>query len=138
MNRSRVELSPKHIDCGGGPVKLVEPMYTAITMATRTLLHMLPRQADFERLAAVWDAARIKHQRLLRPALGLADRREELNELLAVERKRATETIAAIVAFRRHLVEEEAVAAKKRARRVADCYMGIVAILDRYQKGDRA
>lgn len=86
----------------------------------------------------MWDAARSKHQRLLRPVLGLADRREELNELLDVERKRATEAMAAIVAFRRDLVEEEVVAVEERARRVADCYMGIVTILDRYQKGDRA
>lgn len=107
------------------------------TLATRILLHILRSQADFETLTAVWDAARSKHQRLLRPVLGLADRREELNELLAVERKRATEAMAVIVAFHRDLVEEEAMATEERTRRIADCYMGIVAILDRYQEGAR-
>lgn len=68
---------------------------------------------------------------MLRPALGSADRREELDELLGVEAERAAEARAAIVAFRRELLEEEAAAARERARKVAGCFAGVSAILDR-------
>ncbi len=89
-------------------------------------------QAEFERALSVWAAARTKHHRLLRPAFGSADRRDELDDLLALEAGRASEASAAIASFSRELMREEAAAAKDHAARIAECFGGVAAILDRY------
>lgn len=78
----------------------------------------------------MWTAARAKHQRLLRPALGSADRREELEELLNLEAGRASEAMGAIAAFRKELLNDEAAGARERAGKVAGCFKGVAAILD--------
>ena len=88
-------------------------------------------QADFERALSVWAAARTKHQRLLRPAFGSADRRDELDDLLSREAGRASEASEAIASFRRELMREEAATARDHAARIADCFGGVAAILDR-------
>ncbi|CBJ30237.1 conserved unknown protein [Ectocarpus siliculosus] len=88
------------------------------------------REAYFERSLSVWAAARTKHQRQLRPAFGSADRREELDELLAIEAARAAEVTEAILSFSRELMKEEVAAMKTHAARVACCFGGVAAILD--------
>lgn len=96
------------------------------------LYRLLPTaQANFERALLVWEAARAKHQRLLRPAFGSADRRGELDELLATEAERAAEATAAIASFSRELVREEAAVTKEHAEKVSCCFSGVAAILDR-------
>lgn len=90
------------------------------------------QQAYFERSLSVWAAARAKHQRQLRPTFGSADRREELDELLAIEAARAAEVTEAIVSFSRELMKEEVAAMKTHAAKVACCFGGVAAILDRY------
>ncbi|CAM9400850.1 unnamed protein product [Ectocarpus fasciculatus] len=88
------------------------------------------REAYFERSLSVWAAARAKHQRQLRPAFGSADRRGELDELLAIEAARAAEVTEAIVSFSRELLKEEVAAMKTHAAKVACCFGGVAAILD--------
>lgn len=90
------------------------------------------QQAYFERSLSVWAAARAKHQRQLRPAFGSADRRDELDELLAIEAARAAEVTEAIVSFSRELLKEEVAAMKAHAAKIACCFGGVAAILDRY------
>lgn len=87
-------------------------------------------QAKFERALSVWTAARVKHRRLLRPALGSADRHEELEELLALEAGRASEAMGAIVAFQKELLSDEAAGTRERAGKIARCFKGVAAILD--------
>lgn len=79
----------------------------------------------------MWENARTKHQRLLRPAFGSADRRDELDELLALEAGRAAEASAAIVSFSRELLQEEEAVARDHAAKIAECFGGVAAILDR-------
>lgn len=79
----------------------------------------------------MWAAARVKHQRLLRPAFGSADRREELNQLLSQEEGRVAEAMQAIFSFRRGLLEQEAMGAREQAARISDCFGGVMTILDR-------
>ncbi|CAM9256084.1 unnamed protein product [Ectocarpus sp. 12 AP-2014] len=88
------------------------------------------REAYFERSLSVWAAARAKHQRQLRPAFGSADRREELDELLAIEAARAAEVTEAIVSFSRELMKEEVAAMKTHAAKVTCCFGAVAAILD--------
>ncbi|CAM9539372.1 unnamed protein product, partial [Hapterophycus canaliculatus] len=88
------------------------------------------REASFERALFGWEAARAKHQRLLRPAFGSADRRGELDELLAMEADRAADATAAIASFSRELVREEAAAMRQHAANVSCCFSGIAVILD--------
>lgn len=78
----------------------------------------------------MWTAARVKHQRLLRPALGSADRHEELEELLTLEAGRASEAMGAIVAFQKELLNDEAAGTRERAGQIAGCFKGVAAILD--------
>lgn len=78
----------------------------------------------------MWNAAREKHQRLLRPVLGSADRRDELQELLTLEAGRAAEARAAIAAFQRELLEEEVAGAKASAEKISLNFEGVAAILD--------
>lgn len=80
----------------------------------------------------MWTAARTKHQRLLRPAFGSADRRDELDELLALEAGRAAEASAAILSFSRELLQEQEEVAREHAAKIAECFGGVTAILDRY------
>lgn len=63
--------------------------------------------------------------------LGSADRREELQELLALEAGRAAEARGAIAAFQRELLEEELAGARDSAENIAATFEGVVAILDR-------
>lgn len=79
----------------------------------------------------MWAAARAKHERLLRPAFGSADRRDELDELLTLEAGRATEAMDAIASFSRELLQEEASAVREHAGKIAGCFGGVAAILDR-------
>lgn len=79
----------------------------------------------------MWAAARTKHQRLLRPAFGSADRRDELNKLLALEAGRAAEASAAIASFSRELLQQEEAVARDHAAKIAECFGGVTAILDR-------
>lgn len=79
----------------------------------------------------MWAAARTKHQRLLRPAFGSADRRGELDELLALEAGRAAEAMGAIASFSRELLQKEATAVREHAAKIAGCFGGVAAILDR-------
>ncbi|CAM9618005.1 unnamed protein product [Scytosiphon promiscuus] len=88
------------------------------------------QEANFERALFVWEATRAKHQRLLRPAFGSADRRSELDELLAMEADRAAEATAAIASFTRELVREEAAATRQHAAKVSCCFSGVATILD--------
>ncbi|CAM9994115.1 unnamed protein product, partial [Ectocarpus sp. 12 AP-2014] len=88
------------------------------------------REAYFERSLSVWAAARAKHQRQLRPAFGSADRREELDELLAIEAARAAEVTEAIMSFSRELMKEEVAAMKTHAAKVTCCFGAVAAILD--------
>eukprot|EP00903_Cladosiphon_okamuranus_P015016 g13894.t1 len=88
------------------------------------------REANFERTLSVWAAARTRHQRLLRPAFGSADRRDELNELLALEASRAAEASAAIVSFSREMLQQEEAVARDHAAKMAKCFGGVTAILD--------
>lgn len=68
---------------------------------------------------------------MLRPALGRADRRAELDELLELERRRANEAKAEIYAFQKELIGDEVAAARAHAQKVAVCFDSVVAILDR-------
>lgn len=79
----------------------------------------------------MWRAAREKHQRLLRPVLSSADRREELQELLALEAGRAVEARSAIAAFQRGLLQEELAGARDSVEKIAATFEGVMAILDR-------
>lgn len=112
------------------PLKPKQPQ-VAHTMSTLSPCPPLFPQVKFERELSSWAAARAKHQRLLRPAFGSADRREELDELLDLEAARAAEARGAIVSFRRELLEKEAAAARERAGMVASCFCGVAALLDR-------
>lgn len=73
----------------------------------------------------------MKHQRFLRPAFGAADRRDDLDQLLALEAGRAAEASAAIVSFSRELMQEEEAVARDHAAKIAECFGGVVALLDR-------
>ncbi|CAN0107051.1 unnamed protein product, partial [Laminaria digitata] len=87
-------------------------------------------QVKLERSLSVSAAARAKHQRLLRPAFGSADRRDELEELLALEAARAADARGAMMSFRQELLEEEAAVAREYASKLAACFQGVTAILD--------
>lgn len=68
---------------------------------------------------------------MLRPALGRADRRAELDDLLELETRRASEAKTEIYAFQKELIGDEVAAARAHAQSVAVCFDGVVAILDR-------
>eukprot|EP00904_Undaria_pinnatifida_P004042 jgi/Undpi1/13639/HiC_scaffold_9.g03293.m1 len=87
-------------------------------------------EVKLERVLAVSAAARAKHQRLLRPAFGSADRRDELEELLSLEAARAADARGAMMSYRQELLEEEAAVAREYATKVAACFRDVTAILD--------
>lgn len=103
---------------------------TRATIRIQPLPHAAP-QVKLERVLAVSAAARAKHQRLLRPAFGSADRRDELEELLSLEAARAADARGAMMSYRQELLEEEAAVAREYATKVAACFRDVTAILDR-------
>ncbi|CAM9186768.1 unnamed protein product [Discosporangium mesarthrocarpum] len=116
------------------PIPLAAPAAMLLNLTSRlqeaALVHRKRQETKFDKLLAVWAAAREKHRRMLRPVLSSPDRRAELEEVLALEQGRAAEAKGAIDAFCRQLLDKEASRGRSDAEKLVRCFRVTVSILD--------
>lgn len=88
-------------------------------------------EAGFQKLLDIWESARTKHTNALRPQLGSPDAKEELEKLVAKEKKRGLEVRAAVNKFKTKLLAMETESAQKTVARLVSVVSGSMTLLDK-------